>query len=81
VISVSDDQGSSWKVWRILEDMKPPEGYTGVVAKETGIVSDGTAEFSYPTVVATQAEDTPGVWCSYTWQRRGIAVVRVMERE
>jgi len=61
--------------------METPEGYTGVVAKETGIISDGTAEFSYPTVVATADEDTAGVWCSYTWQRRGIAVVRVVETE
>jgi predicted neuraminidase len=79
IISISDDQGETWKTWRTLEDLKPPEGYAGIVAKETGIVSDGTAEFSYPTVVPTAEGDEVGVWCSYTWQRKGIVVTKLLE--
>ncbi len=79
VISISDDQGETWKTWKTLEDLKPPDGYKGIVAKETGIVSDGTAEFSYPTVVPTAEGDAVGVWCSYTWQRKGIVVAKVIQ--
>lgn len=37
------------------------------------------SSFRYPTVTPTAETDEIGVWVSYTWQRRGIAVCKVTD--
>lgn len=46
VASISEDEGATWERWVTLEDQPPPEGFVGVKAMETGIVTDGRSEFS-----------------------------------
>ena len=36
---------------------------------------------SYPCVTPTEEDDKDGVWVSWTWQRRGIKIARVVDRE
>ncbi|KAK8853495.1 hypothetical protein IAR55_004202 [Kwoniella newhampshirensis] len=79
ILKISPDDGDTWLPWCTLEDQPPPDGFERVVALETGIVNDGKSEFSYPTVTPTALDDQGGVWVSYTWQRRGIAVCRITD--
>ncbi|AAW43695.1 hypothetical protein CNBE2920 [Cryptococcus deneoformans B-3501A] len=81
VLKVSFDDGETWSPWCTLEDQAPPASFQRVIALETGIVNDGKSEFSYPTVTPTAETDEIGVWVSYTWQRRGIAVCKVTDGE
>jgi hypothetical protein len=37
------------------------------------------ADDSYPTVCPTDKDDVDGVWVTYTWQRRGVALRKVFE--
>lgn len=46
VLSISEDNGLTWRLWVTLEDKPPPEKFERVVALETGIVNDGESEFS-----------------------------------
>jgi predicted neuraminidase len=57
-----------------LEDQPVPQG-AAIRAQETGIVSDGLAEFSYSAIVAHDG----GVIVTYTWQRRGIVVAIITD--
>ncbi|CAE6451918.1 unnamed protein product [Rhizoctonia solani] len=61
VASISADNGVTWERWAVLEDQPPPKEFTGVNALETGIVSDGQSEFSYPTVIPTPLTEPVGV--------------------
>ncbi|KAG8740290.1 hypothetical protein FRC11_000306, partial [Ceratobasidium sp. 423] len=81
VASISADNGVTWERWAVLEDQPPPEGFTGVSALETGIVSDGRSEFSYPTVIPTPVTEPVGVLCTWTWQRRGVAFAKIVDPE
>jgi len=74
VISKSTDEGRSWKRALTLEDKAPPANFTGIVAKDTGIVNDGASEFSYPAIIS---DDEGGVFCSYTYERVGIKHMHV----
>lgn len=82
VCLLSTDDGTTWAPYVTLEDKPAPQGFGGIVALETGIVNtnNGESEFSYPTVAPTSAEDEPGVWVSYTWQRRGIVLAKITEK-
>ncbi|CAE6410311.1 unnamed protein product [Rhizoctonia solani] len=81
VASISADNGVTWERWAVLEDQPPPEGFTGVNALETGIVSDGRSEFSYPTVIPTPITEPVGVLCTWTWQRRGVGFAKINDPE
>ncbi|NMN01801.1 sialidase family protein [Bifidobacterium panos] len=89
VISVSDDDGLTWKQQLVVEDgTTPPQTPYGVQlpaldesqmvegyeAGDAGIVTSGLREYSYPTMVQGSSND---VLVSYTWQRRGIIVARI----
>jgi predicted neuraminidase len=76
VAAISGDNGMTWSTWTVLEDQPVPRGSNGIRAEETGIVSDGLAEFSYPAVVAHDG----GVIVTYTWQRRGIVFATITDR-
>ncbi|NDL61070.1 sialidase family protein [Phytoactinopolyspora mesophila] len=67
VVSISADDGHTWRRVRTLEDAPAPTHQ--IVGEPTGVVTDGVAEFSYPAVIPYGG----GVAVVYTWQRRGIA--------
>lgn len=46
VLSISADNGVTWRLWTMLEDQPVPEKFERVVALETGIVNNGQSEFS-----------------------------------
>jgi len=87
-ISVSSDEGVSWARVLDLDDgsVPPsvPPGRTlpelptgaapGLHAADSGIVTSGIGEYSYPTAIA---EADGSLVVSYTWQRRGIVLARV----
>ncbi|EUC54866.1 dimeric dihydrodiol dehydrogenase, putative [Rhizoctonia solani AG-3 Rhs1AP] len=79
VASISADNGMTWERWAVLDDQAPPEGFAGISAVETGIVSDGRSEFSYPTVVPTPLTEPIGVLCTWTWQRRGVSFAKIFD--
>ncbi|KAJ1306434.1 hypothetical protein OPQ81_007437 [Rhizoctonia solani] len=79
VASISADNGVTWERWAVLEDQPPPEGFISINALETGIVSDGRSEFSYPTVISTPPTEPVGVLCTWTWQRRGVAFAKIVD--
>jgi predicted neuraminidase len=72
VAVVSDDNGMNWRPWISLESDLAPPAAAGVIPSDLGVSSAGVPEYSYPAIIAT-----PGsrVAISYTWRRRGIAVV------
>ncbi|KAJ5378894.1 neuraminidase [Penicillium cosmopolitanum] len=78
-LAISEDDGNTWKLWATLEDAPPPDDFKRVIALETGIVNDGRSEFSYPCLTPTEEDDEDGIWVSWTWQRRGIMIARVVE--
>lgn len=47
ILSISSDDGESWKHWVTLEDQAPEADFDRIVALDTGIVSNGKSEFSY----------------------------------
>ncbi|QUB99458.1 sialidase family protein [Cellulosimicrobium cellulans] len=87
-VSVSDDDGLTWHRVLDLEDgteapatlpgvpvpalreAGPPSGFA---AGDTGIVTDGHGEYSYPSATT----DGATLLVAYTWQRRGIVLARV----
>ncbi|SIQ11375.1 Predicted neuraminidase (sialidase) [Cellulosimicrobium aquatile] len=87
-VSVSDDDGLTWHRVLDLEDgtrapatlpgvpvpalreAGPPSGFA---AGDTGIVTDGRGEYSYP----SGTTDGATLLVAYTWQRRGIVLARV----
>jgi predicted neuraminidase len=77
VLSVSRDEGTSWRRAILLEDEGLPDDFGGVTPADTGIEIDSRAEFSYPAVVATEA----GVAVAYTWKRRQIAFIEIAKED
>lgn len=77
VVSVSDDDGRTWRHWATLERSLAQQlgrggaaAPTGYAPADTGVLTTGANEFSYPTLVHTH----DGLAVTYTWQRRGIAL-------
>jgi predicted neuraminidase len=71
VVSVSDDDGWSWRQVLVLDDGADPAG--GFAPGDGGVVTSGAGEYSYPTAVL----DGDRILVSYTWQRRGIVLAAV----
>lgn len=74
VVSVSDDDGWTWRQVLILDDgatqLEPAGGFA---PGDGGVVTSGAGEYSYPTAVL----DGDRLLVSYTWQRRGIVLAEV----
>jgi predicted neuraminidase len=70
-LSVSTDQGRSWRQALMLDALPPPS--SSIAPGDAGIVTDGEGELSYPTVIC-QHDD---VVVSYTRERREIVVATV----
>lgn len=84
VLSVSGDGGHTWRKAVVVEDgSTAPEGApepvpesagpAGLSPADTGVLTDGTDEYSYPALLRCGNE----VVVTYTWQRRAIAEARV----
>jgi predicted neuraminidase len=71
VVSVSDDDGWSWRRVLVLDDGADPAG--GFTPGDGGVVTSGAGEYSYPTAVL----DGDRLLVGYTWQRRGIVLAVV----
>ena len=71
VVSVSDDDGWSWRQALVLDGGADPAG--GFAPGDGGVVTSGAGEYSYPTAVL----DGDRLLVSYTWQRRGIVLAEV----
>lgn len=80
VVSVSDDDGATWREAVVVEDgvtpvddapllvpSPPPEG-PGFDPADGGVATSGLGEYSYPAAVL--ADDT--LLVTFTWQRRGV---------
>jgi predicted neuraminidase len=70
-ISVSDDDGQSWRPALVLDDA--PDAPASFAPGDAGVRTSGVAEFSYPTAVVHDDE----LIVTYTWQRRGIVLARL----
>jgi predicted neuraminidase len=82
VVSVSDDDGWTWRQVLTVDDGAIPvdsavplrHGSAGSFAPgDGGVVTSGAGEYSYPTAVL----DDDRLLVSYTWQRRGIVLAEV----
>lgn len=84
VLSVSDDDGLTWRTRLVLEDGRTPVDDDSehrpslprpraFRPSDGGVRTSGVGEYSYPALVST--DDTLTV--SYTWQRRGIVEATV----
>jgi predicted neuraminidase len=71
VVSLSDDDGWTWRQVLVLDDGADPAG--GFAPGDGGVVTTGAGEYSYPTAVL----DGDRMLVSYTWQRRGIVLAEV----
>ncbi|WP_345610525.1 sialidase family protein [Pseudonocardia adelaidensis] len=72
VVSVSDDDGWTWRQVLVLDDGADAAG--GFAPGDGGVVTSGAGEYSYPTAVL----DGDRLFVSYTWQRRGIVLAEVL---
>lgn len=83
-VSVSDDDGLTWRSAFVLDDgeapvdpdvprLLDPAAQPGIDPSDAGVVTGGVAEYSYPSAVL----DGSDLLISYTWQRRGIVLARV----
>lgn len=84
VVSVSGDDGLTWSAVATVDDGSPwvpgenpstrslADGHPSG-ASASGVVTTGEGEFSYPSAAVVGTE----LWVTYTWQRRGIALVRL----
>ncbi|MDA3625731.1 exo-alpha-sialidase [Saccharopolyspora sp. WRP15-2] len=84
VVSLSDDDGMTWRQAAVVDDgvtpvdptvplVLAPRARPGFVPGDAGVVTSGVAEFSYPTAVI----DGFDLLITYTWQRRGIVLARL----
>lgn len=73
VVSVSDDDGATWRPWLTLETGMSGLETDGYAAADSGVVTTGHNEFSYPSTTATPE----GLAVTYTWQRRGIVLALI----
>jgi predicted neuraminidase len=83
-ISVSDDDGLTWRQALVIDDggtpidpavprLLDPGARPGFAPGDAGVVTSGVGEYSYPTAVL----DGPDLVVTYTWQRRGIVLARL----
>lgn len=81
-VSVSDDDGCTWRPAMIVDDGSPwpgvaqrldPSARPGFDPGDAGVVTSGVAEYSYPSAVL----DGTDLLVTYTWQRRGIVLARL----
>ncbi|BCL17945.1 sialidase family protein [Micromonospora sagamiensis] len=71
VVSVSTDDGDTWRPWLTLEESTPESaGREGYRPADSGVRTTGANEFSYPCLIRTPE----GLAVTYTWQRRGIVL-------
>jgi predicted neuraminidase len=70
LISRSTDDGATWEPWATLEESRGGAGDEAYQPADSGVVTAGANEFSYPCLVRTR----DGLAVTYTWQRRGIAL-------
>lgn len=71
VVSVSRDDGWTWRQVLVLDDGADPAG--GFAPGDGGVLTSGAGEYSYPTAVL----DGDRLLVSHTWQRRGIVLAEV----
>jgi predicted neuraminidase len=71
VVSVSDDDGWTWRQLLVLDHGADHAG--GFAPGDGGVVTTGAGEYSYPTAVL----DGDRLLVGYTWQRRGIVLAQV----
>lgn len=84
VASISADDGLTWRQALIIEDGSGLPGAPDDAgrledgkptdAAASGVITEGDGEYSYPSAALVGTE----VWVTYTWQRRGIALARVV---
>ncbi|MGI5133133.1 exo-alpha-sialidase [Pseudonocardia sp. CA-107938] len=82
-ISVSDDDGLTWRAALVVDDGRTPVDESvphdasadpgGFAPGDAGVVTSGVGEYSYPTAVVRGDE----LVVTYTWQRRGIVLARL----
>ncbi|ORX38975.1 BNR repeat-like domain-domain-containing protein [Kockovaella imperatae] len=78
-LMISQDDGQTWKLWATVEQAPPPHDEIRLTGADAGGV-DGLEEYSYPSIVPLEDDDGEvGVWMSWTWQRRGIKVAKIVE--
>ena len=70
VVSRSRDDGATWQRWVILEPSLGAVGGEGYRPADSGVLTTGANEFSYPCLIGTPN----GLAVTYTWQRRGIVL-------
>jgi predicted neuraminidase len=82
VVSVSDDDGWTWRRALTLDDGATPVdpavphrfgSAAGFAPGDGGVVTSGAGEYSYPTALL----DGDRLLVSYTWQRRGIVLAEI----
>lgn len=83
-ISITQDDGKTWTSGPIIEDgrtalegsvlvPRTPEDSPGFHPADSGVVTTGVGEYSYPAALV----DGDELVITYTWQRRGIVEARV----
>ncbi|MEV0329693.1 sialidase family protein [Micromonospora echinospora] len=70
VVSVSTDDGDTWQPWLTLEESTGAADREDYRPADSGVLTTGVNEFSYPCLVRTP----DGLAVTYTWQRRGIVL-------
>lgn len=84
VLSVSDDDGETWRTAAVLDDGRTPvddsPGHRpaqpdpdGFAPADGGVATDGLGEYSYPAL--TLADGV--IHATWTWQRRGVVHAEV----
>lgn len=72
VAAISSDNGLNWRPWIVLESAPAAESPTGAQPSDCGVSHPDANEYSYPAIIETPE----GIVISYTWKRRGIAIIR-----
>lgn len=70
LVSRSTDDGASWQPWATLEESLEGAASEAYQPADSGVITTGFNEFSYPCLVRTP----DGLAVTYTWQRRGIVL-------
>lgn len=86
VVSVSDDDGRTWRYAATVEDGRtpvdddpflvpalPPRGVAAFAPADEGVATAGVGEYSYPAAVLHD----DALLVTYTWQRRGVVEAHV----
>ena len=70
IVSRSRDDGATWQPWMTLESSLGALEGEGYRPADSGVLTTGANEFSYPCLIGTPN----GLAVTYTWQRRGIVL-------